>query len=288
MRPKCKIVISPDWEACLQKAGLSTMDGIYDYEHGRIVTQSGSTQVVHIVLPDIAPADSVYVKKYWFTTPRRRFRGMLRETFLGTSKARREYENLVRLNAWGIPAPAAVAYGEERRGGWLFRSFLISATVPQPTGLDTFLSRVLPSFPPGKQRETKQEIIRALADQTHKMHSLRFVHHDYFWRNILLSGQTLDRFYLIDAHKGRCWKAGDSFKSRVTDLAALDAPAPWFVNRADRLRFLLRYRNETRLSPEGRRLARSVLKQAAPMRERQRKRIHACPSPEVSHWASTP
>jgi hypothetical protein len=41
----------------------------------------------------------------------------------------------------------------------------------------------------------------------------------------------LDAFYLIDAHASRRQRNCLSWPERAADLAALDAPAPWFFNR---------------------------------------------------------
>ena len=288
MKPKSKIVISSDWQPLLRKAGLTTVDEVYRYDDGKIITRSGSTQVMRVELPISAPVACFYIKKYWFDTARRRFRGMLRETFLGSSKARREFENLLRLKAWGIDVPEAMAYGEERRGGWLFRSFLISAGVPDSMGLDSYMAHVVSCLPDDERRRVKRRIIRSLADQTRRMHSHRFVHHDYFWRNILVSGRDLDRFHLIDAHKGRCWRSETSVTPRALDLAALDAAAPWFLSRADRLRFLLRYRREASLSRATKSLAKRILELAHPMRRRQLRRVQNSPRPDCEPRFSLP
>jgi tRNA A-37 threonylcarbamoyl transferase component Bud32 len=147
-------------------------------------------------------------------------------------------------------------------------------------GLDSYVAHVVSCLPADERRRMKRRIIRSLADQTRRMHSHRFVHHDYFWRNILVSGRDLDRFHLIDAHKGRCWRSEMSLAPRAIDLAALDAAAPWFLSRADRLRFLLRYRREATLSRATKCLARKILKLAMPMRQRQLRRVQNSPRPE--------
>jgi len=89
-----------------------------------------------------------------------------------------------------------------------------------------------------------------------------------FWRNILISGNSLDRFYLIDAHKG-----GVRRGNRADDLAALDSPAPAFFRRTERLRFFLRYLNHQRLTAADKALARRALKRAEPLRDKQLDRV---------------
>jgi tRNA A-37 threonylcarbamoyl transferase component Bud32 len=215
----------------------------------------------------------LFIKKYWYPTFRLRWSGFYRGTFFGTSKVRREYENLARLRAWGLDAPAPVAYGEERRGRWLHRSYLISEGVPSPMPLDVFIRDVLPAMSAPERRQQQTELLQRLADYTRRMHDHHFVHHDYFWRNILLSGRSLAHFFLIDSHKGRCWKSWAEFDGRAKDLATLDSPAPWFFRRSERLRFFLRYREHPRLTTGDKDLVRLILRLAKPMRTSQLNRV---------------
>ena len=166
-----------------------------------------------------------------------------------------------------------MAYGEERRAGWLLRSFLISEGVSNPMPLHIFIRDRLPALPPEEARRARRELIERLAHCTRRLHEHGFVHHDYFWRNILLSGGDLTRFFLIDAHKGRCWRPGGEQRGRAKDLAALDAPAPRFFRRTERLRFFLHYRGHRRLDAEDKALLRLALRRAAPMREKQLRRV---------------
>jgi hypothetical protein len=178
----------------------------------------------------------------------------------------------------------------------LLRSFLISEGVFNPMPLDVFIRDRLPALPLEESRRVRRELIERLAHCTRRLHEHGFVHHDYFWRNILLSGGELTRFFLIDAHKGRCWRPGGERPSRAKDLAALDAPAPRFFRRTERLRFFLLYRghppsavavserpglasNASLLPRTGRQLdaqdkalLRLALRLAAPMREKQLRR----------------
>jgi hypothetical protein len=56
-------------------------------------------------------------------------------------------------------------------------------------------------------------------------------------------------------------------------LATLDAPAPWFFRRTERLRFFLRYRRHPHLTAADKKLLRRVLKLAEPLREKQLGRV---------------
>lgn len=266
------LVINPEWRAVLSGQHLASVESVYALR-GRLVKAGKATEVQCVELPDRGASRDVYIKKYWYPTSRLRWSGFYRGTFFGTSKVRREYENLARLRSWGLDAPSPVAYGEERRAGWLHRSFLISESIPASLSLDLFIRDVLPTLSPPERRRQRAELIRALADYTRRMHEHRFVHHDYFWRNILLSGHSLVNFFLIDSHKGCPWKSWAELRGRAKDLATLDSPAPWYFRRSERLRFFLIYRCHPRLTLADKTLLRLVLQLAAPMRQSQRNRV---------------
>lgn len=249
------------------------MADIYKSQMGDIVTQSGSTEVRRVVLGSGAAARTIFIKKYWVTRPRQLWSGMFRGVLFGTSKARREFNNLNFLRGHGLDAPAGVAFGEERHLGFVVRSFLISEGVRDPRPLDLLIRDWLPQRPAAGQRRWRAELIQRLAEYTRRLHARRFVHHDYFWRNIILTGTSLDHFALIDAHKGRVWAGWAGQHCRAKDLATLDAPAPAFFRRTERIRFLLAYLGKKKLAAADKHFPRRVLAIAEPQRERQLRRV---------------
>ena len=266
-------VIAPGFQALLHEHHLDSVEAVYQCSAGDIITRSGSTEVRRITLGSGAQSETLFIKKYWVNKPSQLWRGMFRGTFFGCSKVRREYANLARLRDMGLDAPARVAFGEERKAGWLVRSYLISQGVPAPTTLHQFIRDQLPALCGEEARQARQALIENLALSTRRLHEHHFVHHDYFWRNILLNGLSLEHFFLIDAHKGRIWHSWSDGHARACDLASLDAPAPYFFRRAERLRFFLRYRNHRRLDDQDKALIRESLRLAAPMRENQLRRV---------------
>lgn len=272
-----RMVTEAGWERVLAAQRLNSVGAFYRLRDGVLFTRSGSTEVRRCDFLKDGQPRAVFLKKYWANNWRQLWSGFFRGAFLGRSKVRREFENLRWLRAHGLDAPEPIAYGEERRGRWLLRSFLLSAAVPEALPLDAFVRDYLPGLSPPAARAARRELLLRLADYVRRLHAARFVHHDLFWRNILLSGARLDHFYLIDAHKGRRWWSWADTPSRAKDLATLDAPAPWFFRRGERLRFLLRYREHPRLTATDKQLIRRVLRIAAPLRERQRRRVLSAP-----------
>lgn len=271
-----QVVMTGGWQSLLEAHGLADVAGVFASVLGERVAGGGSSEVRRLVLsgPD-GSTRCVYLKKYWIRRPRQLWSGMLRGTFFGRSKVRQEYENLVLLRACGLGAPTPVAFGEFRRVRWLLRSFLITEGVPQAVPLDEWIRNRWPAMEPREARRVRAELLTNLAEATRRMHDAGFVHHDYFWRNIILSGTRVDTFHLIDAHKGRRRAGGLGVRHRVKDLACLDAPAPWFFRRSERLRFYLRYAGQDRLTGPDKALIRQVLALAHPMRERQVGRVRS-------------
>lgn len=257
-----KLFIAADWQPLLRDHRLDTVEALWSYSGGELVKRGHSTEVRRIEL-DGRP---FYLKKHWITHPNQFISGIVRGTLFGRSRVRREFDNLAQLRAWGLDAPAPVAYGEVRRAGWLVRSCLLSEAIADATPLDAFIRD-------GLTRERRRELIDALADYLRRLHQHRFVHHDLYWRNIILNGMSFAHFHLIDAHKGHCWSSARDLPGRAQDLATLDAPAPSFFRGTERLRFFLRYVGHDKLTEHDKRLIRLTAQLAEPLRERQLKRI---------------
>jgi tRNA A-37 threonylcarbamoyl transferase component Bud32 len=267
------MTVRPSQEAFLSQNGLETFGAIYGLDAGTAVTDSSSSSVARFVLRDGNERRIVYVKKYWFLRPSRLWKSMLRGTFLRRSKVKREYDFLLQLAQSGLEAAVPIAWGEQRIARWLLRSFLVTEGIARPLPTDGFIAETLPAMPDAERRRARRELLRALAQFIRRFHDHGFVHHDLYWRNIILSEGRLDRFFIIDAPKGRrCWP-WESRRCRAKDLATLDAPAPLFFRRTERLRFFLSYSEAMRLTPATKHFVRMILRRAGPERERQGRRI---------------
>jgi tRNA A-37 threonylcarbamoyl transferase component Bud32 len=271
MLSTAKLVIAPDWQPVLHTHKFDRFDALWNLS-GEVVKRSNSTEVLRVVLDGHA----VFLKKYWVTNLNQFLSGITRGALFGTSKVQCEFENMQRLRAWGLDAPTPVAWGEQRRAGWLVRSVLVSEGIPDPLPLDRYIvcdQTQGASVVPSSSYKRHRELIDRLADYVRRLHEHKFEHHDLYWRNIILSGDALTHFYLLDAHKGRIWDQKCEREARAHDLATLDAPAPAFFRRTERLRFLLRYLDKRRLDEETKELARLTSVLAEPMRERQLARV---------------
>ena len=258
---------APGWEARLRAAGLNSFEPAFLGDQGTVVRRSGSSEVRRV---EVEGARQVlFLKKSWVTRwaqlRSRVFRGML----FGASQVRREFANLARLHEWQLTEAMPLAFGEERRAGWLWRSFLITTGIAEPMPVDAFIRDVLPRLAGAERRSVRGELLRQVARLTRVMHARQFTHGDLYWRNLVIAGNELARLSLIDMPRGRSHRRELSVAARASDLAALDAPAPRFFRRSERLRFLLDYRQTRRLDAGGKELIRQVLKAAEPMRRKQ-------------------
>lgn len=258
---------APGWEARLRAAGLGTFELAFLCEQGTVVRRSGSSEVRRV---EVEGARQVlFLKKSWVTRWAQLRSRLFRGTFFGASQVRREFGNLERLHKWQLTEATPVAFGEERRAGWLWRSFLITTGIAEPMSVDAFIRDVLPRLPGAVGRSGRRELLRQVARLTRVLHARQFTHGDLYWRNLVIADNELARLSLIDMPRGRQHPRELGVAARAADLAALDAPAPWFFRRSERLRFLLDYRQTRRLDADGKELIRQVLKLAGPMRRKQ-------------------
>ncbi|MFQ5937359.1 MAG: lipopolysaccharide kinase InaA family protein, partial [Acidiferrobacterales bacterium] len=183
------------------------------------------------------------------------------------------YHFLRALGEGGLDVATPVAYGEERCGRWLVRSFLLTEGVPEAMPLDEFIVQVLPTMPSRQQLEIRHELIAQLATYVRRLHASGLRHQDLYWRNIVLSRPRLRRFFLIDAPKGHHGWTWTRRYRQAYDLATLDAPAAAFFRRTERLRFFLNYVGEEKLTPASKKLARLVLRLADRERPLQLQRV---------------
>jgi hypothetical protein len=268
-----KVMMARAWRDILHAWGLDSFSALYTLRGGVPVAESRTSSVARFSFRHGDASLVLYLKKYWFTEPGQLWKSMLRGTFFRRSKVKREYCFLHQLQVSGVAAAIPVAYGEQRAARWLRRSFLITEEIPEPLPLDQFITRTLPGLPEPDRRRAHRALIKHLAAWLRGFHDKGFVHHDLYWRNLVLSRGCWDRVTVIDAPKGRRWWPGEQMRCRAQDLATLDAPAPLYFRRTERLRFLLCYLGEPRLSPRAKSLARAVGRRAERERAKQIGRI---------------
>jgi tRNA A-37 threonylcarbamoyl transferase component Bud32 len=177
-------------------------------------------------------------------------------SWLGRSRVRTEWENLVLFQSLGIPTPPVVAYGETRKRGCFHGGVLITAEVPDAVDLRTLAIRRDAHLLDAVWR---REVLRRVADYTRCLHQAGFVHNDLNWRNILVTTEGAPEVFFIDCPSGRWWPRLLREGRTIKDLAYLDKLGRQYLSRADRLRFYRSYREIGRLQPEDKRHVGRVL-----------------------------
>ncbi len=266
--------VDPSWTALLDRHDVGSLSSLLNWEEGVLVESANGSEVWRVSVTDSAGVERVlYLKKY-FVNNSKKFRSeFLRGAFFGRSKARREFGNLERMRGFEIDITLTVAFGEERSLGRLTRCFLMTEEVPESRNLDEVLMKALPEMPTRLAKSTRRSLIFRLAEATRKMHRNGFVHRGFFFRNILISGNSFDRVFLFDAPRGRRWPGWLLGRKPEKDLATIDSAATVFFRRTERLRFYLNYHEIERLTPEHKLTIVRVLKRAEPLRARQLRRL---------------
>jgi len=271
-RRRNQVVTAPDWQARLQARQLDSVEAVYALQTGRVLKPARRRKCGVSNGSNHGLRRELYVKKYWYPNFRDRWSGMYRGTFFGTSKVRREFENLARLRAWGLDAPVPVAYGEERPGGVVASVVLISEGIHDPLSLDLSFATGCRCCPRRNGVKCGAKLIRRLAvtrggcTNIARPSRLLLAKHTSQWP---FAGAFLPH----RLPQGRCWKPWMEMHCRAKDLATLDAPAPSFFRRTERLRFFLPLPWQRRLTRDDKHLLRHILRVAQPMRSAELQRV---------------
>jgi hypothetical protein len=171
-----------------------------------------ATELVRRTLPEW-PAQPLFVKHYKPGT----FWNTCKDVFR-RSRARRAFENALRLQRLGLRTAPPVAFGEHRCWLWLREAFLICEEVPQADTLYHFYQGC--SDP--RQRLTA---LRSLARQMAALHNARLTHADPHALNFLVSRSDCQNLVLIDldALRRQRWF---TFRNAIRDLRKMLQRSP--------------------------------------------------------------
>ena len=160
-----------------------------------------------------------------------------------------EFANLAWLREHGFGAPDAIAAGALWSRGLPRFQFLFNREVLGARTLAAFLAE---ERDPGARTAVLEELAKMVA----RMHELRFLHHDLFPRNVLVTGPSEVAF--LD-----CWAGGllPQMRAPAYDLACLTLDPEGSLSAAEVDRILETYAGATSLDPD--RLRRSVARERA-------------------------
>ena len=209
------------------KKAFSSLDKVFSLA-GQKITDDELSNVHKVRVEDT----NYYVKRYTVAG-----KGLRR--YLGRSRIRAEWENMLFFRTLGVPAAKVVAYGEEKNWGIMTRGAMITEEVKNTKDLLTMVNENSPLL---RDRRWMNQVIKQVAEITRILHQNRFIHTDLKWRNILVTQEETPSVTLIDCPAGVITHSVFVKRGTIKDLACLDKVAKKVLSNTQRLRFYLLYR----------------------------------------------
>lgn len=226
-----ELVVHPDHRALFE--GLSSPREVIRRWGASIPTAERRSAVAELRLPE----GHFFLKVYSYLGVWR-----LRTLFI-TSRAGREYRNLIRLAELGFRVPRPAAWGQARTLGFVSESFVMTSAVENAASIWIYLYEPKSAPFPFPGRAERLRLITELARTLRRAHEERFFIHTLRSKNILLTRDG-ERYALnvIDVPFAGIWRwkmfprAG-----RIRDLATLLKWARVLLSRTERMRFAKEY-----------------------------------------------
>ncbi|MET4821642.1 lipopolysaccharide kinase InaA family protein [Endozoicomonas lisbonensis] len=220
--------ITPEYQTGNRLKAFASIDHVFNLR-GKQINDDKLSSVHRVEIDGVG----YYVKRYI-----KAGKGIRR--YLGRSRIRAEWENMLFFHELGVPAAKVVAYGEEKKFGVMTRGVLITEEVKNSKDLKTMVNESSPKL---SDRAWMKQVINQVATIARKLHDKKFVHIDFKWRNILVTQTDHPEVFLIDCPSGTIVSALLFERGRVKDLACLDKVAKTILSSTDRLSFFFRYCN---------------------------------------------
>jgi len=247
--------IESSYQPVFAELGLNSFEAVTAFFAGdQRVTDGVLLRAKQLEAPECSSV-SVFFKLYHHDSPSWAFFGR-------RSKARCEYRNYAAFAGLQIPCAERVACGELRdHWGRLRRAFIITRELPGALTLIDFVARHCPSGKLPAARKLRHALRRQVAEMTRRMHRAGFYHHDWVWRNILVTWNPPGepKIWCIDCPRGQFdrWSPRQT-RRRLKDLASLDKSAVKFCTLGERVAFMRDYLGVRRLDSTAKRLLRAV------------------------------
>ncbi|UYM17976.1 lipopolysaccharide kinase InaA family protein [Endozoicomonas euniceicola] len=205
---------------------FSSLEKVFTLK-GEYVNDDKLSDIIRVKIQD----KHYYVKRYTLG-------GKGIRKYIGRSRIRAEWENLLTFHDLGVPAAEVVAYGEERCSGLFKRGAAITEEFDNSLDmrqLEQHHDYLL------KNHNWMNQVIDQVASAARTLHQNNFIHTDFKWRNILVTIEEKPRIALIDCPAGT--KVASIFLERgiIKDLACLDKIGKKKLSKSQRMRFYSRY-----------------------------------------------
>lgn len=258
-----RIEAAPGFATLLHANQLDTFGSVMALEGGRVARDFPGRRTVRLELKAAgAPPQAVYLKRYDASYLSRLGRCLRWIGWPGyADEARQEWEALHRVGALGIRTATPVAVGQERAGGLVRRSFLITAEIPGAVEGHAWMAQL-----PARAR---REFLQRVAAIARRLHGAGFVHKDFYIGHILVAPVNgSPELFLIDLQRvvkpallWRRWLLKDLGAMAYSTLNAR-------ASSTMLMRAFLDYSNVTTLGPAEKAIARAALRRVAWLRTR--------------------
>lgn len=258
-----RVQVAPQFVPLLRANGLHSFDAIMSLTGGRVARDFPGRRTVRLELPTPHGGTQALFLKRYEADYLSGFAQLLRWLrWPGTSdEAMQEWRALHTVRALGIPTAVPIAVGQERVGGRVRRSFLMTAEIAGAVEGHTWMMQ-LPSA-------ERRAFLRRVATLARQFHQAGLVHKDFYIGHVLVApvgGKP--ELFLIDLQR----VMSPAFLHRRWLLKDLGAMAYSTLNaRATRgmlMRAYLDYSQVTTLGPREKSIARAALQRVAWLRTR--------------------
>ncbi len=245
MWTKSRWMITPEYQQKEVAGVFNTINKTMLFNEGKRITSDSESEVIKVTLGEMA----FYVKRYFCTKGLR--------SWLGISRIRGEWRNLLLFHQWKIPSAPVVAYGETYFFSRSLRGALITEELRNTFSLSELFYQNSSLL---KNKKWVLNIAKQVADATRTMHSHCFIHNDLKWRNILVTTDIDDPMvYFIDCPSGSIWRLPFFTDKKIKDLACLDKLAHKCLSSTVRLRFYKTYQQIEKLSDNDKKTIKKIV-----------------------------
>ncbi len=249
------MLINKDYLDLLKDYGLDAFQALRDFNGGSLLKKNKFRSVHRIEL-----GSRVFYLKRHFWPCRERLRSI--NPLLRKEDARNEWNNMLLLTSMGFNTMTPVAFGESNKFALAYFSLTLTENLYDAEKLEVFFPKHFKPPLPHEEINNKRAYIKKLALLARKLHNNGLNHQDFYLGHILVR-QKDNKLFIIDVqrmHKNRTISLHD----RIKDLAQLtySATGLGIFTKTDLLRFFHLYTGSGTLTPDNKKLARSILLKA--------------------------
>lgn len=255
--------VRSDFVDCFKQLGLESMDDIFNFAQGKSLTKPNLASFrERIVFDTQNPKTTLFLKRYQNIPKLNQLKNWLARRKKISAMAC-DHQPAEELRKLGINTPRTIAFGQQWRGLFEKRSFIITEKIPDSSSLEEKLPK------------NRKNFIENLAAFVRKFHNTGFRHRDLYLCHIFCDSRG--QFTLIDLN--RVFKPLlFSKKYLIKDLTQLYYSAPGdIVTKTDRLRFLLAYLQKDKLSKQDKLLIKKIKSKARQMVKHDKKHNRTAP-----------